>query len=460
MMSTDAQWVDDLLLARSDGTLLLDRPMTRAVLREAVEARQQELRDLGIGSESSVAIRVPACAEFVTTALATWRCGARLILVDHRVPDVYWERILGEYHPDIGVTSSDEAYPDGRLGTRLTQLPGRPPATEHALIQFSSGSTGIFKGIGRSVEDIVAEVEKTASVDHAPKNGEKVVLLTAFSHAYGLFAGLLNSLRTGADLIVRGEGTAFAVFRTIQECRGPTTVLGVPFHLRMLSTVIDPPSLTHFERFISSGEVAPADLCDAVADRYGTRVGQIYGMTETGMIAADLGGRLRPAVGVLAPGVEARTRQGELLVRLSASPYVNGADQLRGGWRKGWFHTGDAASIDDENRVRLDGRLDSQIAVGGLKVDLMAVEDILAAIEGVRDIVVVHHNAIHAYLVLDTPDVLNHVRDAANRLLAPHQRPAAYHVVPALPATPTGKRIRDPEQLSAAATVSSARVAR
>jgi acyl-coenzyme A synthetase/AMP-(fatty) acid ligase len=219
----------------------------------------------------------------------------------------------------------------------------------------------------------------------------------------------------------------------------------------MLAGVTDPPPLPQFKRFVSSGEAAPADLCDLVAGRYGTQVGQIYGMTETGMIAADLSGRLRPSAGALAPGVRARTERGELLVRLPSSPYVDEPGELSDAWRDGWFHTGDAATIDQEDQLHLKGRLDSQVAIGGLKVDLMAVERILAAIEGVRDVVVVHHDAIYAYVVLDTPDALRHLRSAAIQQLAPHQRPSVYRAMPALPKTPTGKPVRDFRQLSAAA---------
>lgn len=101
--------------------------------------------------------------------------------------------------------------------------------------------------------------------------------------------------------------------------------------------------------------------------------------------------------------------------------------------------------------VHLPGRLDSQIAIGGLKVDLMAVERILAAIDGVRDAVVVHNHAIRAYVVLDGSRELTRVISAATRLLAPHQRPAVYHALPVLPTTPSGKRVRDPDRLAAAA---------
>ncbi|EME51754.1 class I adenylate-forming enzyme family protein [Amycolatopsis decaplanina] len=448
-MSTDTHWVDDLLLSRSEGEFRLGRSLPRSLLREEVGIREEMLRGFGVGPASSVAMRLPPCAEFITIALAAWRCGARLILVDHRVPDFHWERTVEVYGASL--TFSSGTYPDGRTVCLPTRLPGGPRTTGHALIQFSSGSTGDFKGIGRHVDDIVAEVTKSASVDGAPMNGEDVVVLTAFAHAYGLFAGLLTALYTGANLIVPDHGTALGIVRTLRGATRPTSVFGVPFHLQMLATVPEPPALPHFERFVWSGEAAPASVCDLVADRYRTRVGQLYGMTETGMISADLDGLLRPSAGVLAPGMEARADHGELLVRLRSSPYVPELATRQGAWQDGWLHTGDAATIDLDGQVHLEGRVDSQVAVGGLKVDLMALERIFAAIEGVRDVVVIHRKAIHAYLVLDVPDALPRISGEADKVLAPHQRPAAYHVVPSLPKTPTGKRIRDPERLSSAA---------
>ena len=92
--------------------------------------------------------------------------------------------------------------------------------------------------------------------------------------------------------------------------------------------------------------------------------------------------------------------------------------------------------------MRILGRRDSQVSVGGLKVDLTEVEHTLAALPEVVSAVVVHDHAIEAYLVLaegaDTPAV----ERAITTRLAAYKRPRRLHVVEQLPRTATGKLVR------------------
>ena len=74
-----------------------------------------------------------------------------------------------------------------------------------------------------------------------------------------------------------------------------------------------------------------------------------------------------------------RVEDGELLVQMAASPYIGLIDETR--WVEGWLRTRDAATIDRATGlVTILGRLDSQISIGGLKVDLTEVEQTLCAL--------------------------------------------------------------------------------
>ena len=93
--------------------------------------------------------------------------------------------------------------------------------------------------------------------------------------------------------------------------------------------------------------------------------------------------------------------------------------------------------------MRVLGRRDSQVSVGGLKVDLTEVEHMLAALPEVAGVVVVHDHAIEAYLMLaDGADVSAVEREITTRLAA-YKRPRRLHVVEQLPRTATGKLVRD-----------------
>ncbi|WP_425554947.1 AMP-binding enzyme, partial [Kitasatospora putterlickiae] len=122
-------------------------------------------------------------------------------------------------------------------------------------------------------------------------------------------------------------------------------------------------------------------------------------------------------------------------------------------WADGWLHTRDAAVLDpDTGRVTVLGRRDSQVSIGGLKVDLTEVEQTLAGLPQVREAVVVFDDgAIEAYLSAEDGADRALVQDGLAQRLAAYKRPRRLAFLPRLPRTATGKLLRDPAALRAAA---------
>jgi acyl-coenzyme A synthetase/AMP-(fatty) acid ligase len=324
---------------------------------------------------------------------------------------------------------------------RVRRYPGQPAATTHAVIQLSSGSTGPSKIIGRDAANLVAEVERYTMIDGVPGNGERIVSLASMVHVLGLVGGLLYSLHAGVTLTIPARMTADGILSTVAAGSQPTTLLGVPFHIELLASVLSPPRLPQLTGMTTGGELVRADVYDAFVDRYQVRLGNMYGMTEVGVIATDLFGVNRPAV-MPAPGLRVREEGGELHVSLPASPYLGDQDPNR--WSDGWLHTKDAGSVDRQSGlVQVLGRRDSQVSVGGLKVDLTEVEHMLAALPEVTGAVVVHDHAIEAYLVLAEGAEASAVEREITTRLAAYKRPRRLHVVKELPRTTTGKLVRD-----------------
>lgn len=229
-------------------------------------------------------------------------------------------------------------------------------------------------------------------------------------------------------------------------------LLGVPFHAELLTSGGSP--LPQLSRMVVAGELVRPWLPDAFTARYGVPLGTMYGMTELGVIATDLDGRHHPAVAP-APGMSLRVADGELLVKMPASPYIGLVDDTR--WVDGWLRTRDAASIDEATGlVTILGRLDSQISVGGLKVDLTEVEQALCALPQVDSGVITYGSVIEAYLVLRGGASLTDVESALADQLAPYKRPRDLHVLDAMPRTATGKISRDRTVLRTAAGTSPA----
>jgi 3-hydroxy-4-methylanthranilate adenylyltransferase len=455
-------WVDDRLLAGPTGDVVLQlgEPVERGTLRQLVSERHRSLNEAGAGAGSGVALHMVPSLDFIATLLAVWRAGAQAILLDHRLTAHETAACLAAVRPGFLVRSH---LPDGRAWLRgfadvpgvLTKLDDGLRATEHALIQFSSGSTGPSKVIGRTADDLFAELDRYTKIPGYPGAGERMVMLGSMPHVLGLVGGLLHCLQSGMRMIVPRHVSADGILRAAAEAGGPLVMLGVPSQARLLAAVPNPPALPGLSRMITGGELVSDELAESFAAKYGAEVGTMYGMTEAGVIAVDVLARHRPALAP-APGHELRADGDELLLAMPRSPYVGLSDPSR--WSDGWLHTRDAGVVDSgTGLVTVRGRLDALVSVGGLKVDLAEVELALAAAPGVADAVVVYDDGIQAYVrLLDDGSVTTAEHHLRERLAA-YKRPRAIYALPVLPRTSSGKPVRNPAALSAARLAETAR---
>jgi acyl-coenzyme A synthetase/AMP-(fatty) acid ligase len=439
-------WVDETILTgRGDAPcLVFDSVLTRAELLALVADRQARLTDAGLRPGGTVALNLPPSLSYVAALLAAWRIGAQVLLLDHRLTPHEVTTAVRRLGSQLLVRGS--AVPGALRGYAVTEavvdaLPdGRPAPTRHALLQLSSGSTGPSKVIGRTAQSLLDELDRYAKIDGSPEPGERIVLLASMVHVLGLVGGLLHALRAGCTLVLPPRLTVDGIRHAVAADDTPATLLGVPFHLELLASGAVASPLPGLKRMTTGGELVRPALHDAFTGRYGVPLGTMYGMTEVGVIATDMVGAHRPALEP-APGITIAARAGELVIQLPASPYVGATDPTR--YVDGWLHTRDAGTVDG-GLVTVHGRHDSQVSVGGLKVDLTEVEQTLAALPGVAAVVVVYDRGIEAYA--ETTDPAGVTRALA-ALLAPYKRPRHLHAVERLPRTATGKLVRDPAAL-------------
>jgi len=456
-----ASWVDRVLLAGPDREpcLRLGRPLERADVRAGVAEAEERLRAAGLAAGGSVALRLPPSLAFVTSLLAAWRIGAQVSLLDHRLTEAEVGRALDRLAPQLLVEPAQPVNTAMRgysevLAPRLLARPeGRAAETEHVLIQLSSGSTGPSKVIARTAADLEFELDRYAVLDGFPRRGGRIVLLSSIVHVLGLVGGLLHALHAGIELVLPERLTAAAILAAVDagtdgRAPRPTTLIGVPFYAELLAAVAEPGRRTALDRMIVAGELTRPGVPEAFTAAYGVPLGSMYGMTELGVIATDLDGSARPE---LDPnkGLELRIEDGELHIRRPDCPYLGASDPAR--WSDGWLHTRDAARIDPATgRLTILGRRDSQVSIGGLKVDLTEVEQTLGALPGVTGALVVFDDgAILAYLTCADGVELEDVRKRLAAELAAYKLPRRLVVLPELPRTATGKLLRDVAALRA-----------
>ncbi|MFG1649771.1 class I adenylate-forming enzyme family protein [Micromonospora sp. NPDC049275] len=449
-------WVDDVLFSGrpTDVCLRLPEPIDRVTLHRLVTAAQDRLTAAGLRPGGAAALRLPPSLAYVVNLLATWRAGGQAILLDHRLTDHEVDRALTRLTPQVVIAPLRTAGGALKVFVDVTESVTRyadlPAVSGHAVIQLSSGSTGPSKVIGRTAADLVAEVGRYTRIDGVALPGERIILLPSMVHVLGLVGGLLYGLHAGVELVPPQRLSGDAVLAAIAADPTPATVLGVPFHIGLLASTRPSGPLPQLRRMTTGGELVPAAVAQAFTDRYGVPLGNMYGMTEVGVIGTDLHGSHRPSI-TPAPGIEVREADGELWVSCPASPYVGLSDPTR--WADGWLHTRDAGTVDaGSGLVTVRGRLDSQVSVGGMKVDLTEVEATVAELPGVAAAVVVWDDGITAYVQPDGPLSEEMLDKLLAERLAGYKRPRVLRLLDQLPRTTTGKLVRSTGALRSAAT--------
>ncbi|MEU9201080.1 class I adenylate-forming enzyme family protein [Streptomyces sp. NPDC048332] len=427
--------------------------MSRAQLRILVEEQQQRLQAAGLVAGGSVAVRLPPSLGCIVAMLAGWRTGAQVVLLDYRLTTHEVGMAVARLLPQLVVEPVAEVSGTLRgffeVDTRVTPLRGgRPASTEHVLLQLSSGSTGPSKVIGRTAASLLAEIDRYGRLDGFPRRGERTVVLASIVHVLGLVGGLLYGLASGTQVVLPRRQTVDGILKAVAAGSEPTTVLGVPSQAAVLAAAQNPPRLPQLRRMITGGELVKPAVRDRFIQGYRAELGAMYGMTEAGVIATDLTGASSPGL-TPAPGLRVRVEGDEILLGLPATPYVGLADPSR--YVDGWLRTKDAGSFDEATGLlTVHGRLDSQVSIGGLKVDLSEIEASISALPGVTEAVVVHGTGIEAFVTVTEQAAFDGLAACLASRLAPYKRPRTLNLLPELPRTATGKPVRNTEILRAA----------
>jgi acyl-coenzyme A synthetase/AMP-(fatty) acid ligase len=389
--------------------------------------------------------------DFVTHLLALTALGAQPFCVDHRLP----EQVALKAADAAGATHRlDNAEPMPTTAgysespAVMSTLPGDGRRSEHLYLQLSSGTTDDPKLIGHSAADVVDELTRYRELGGIAPRGGSVLAACALASAWGVCGSLIGTLGDGFELVLAASPTPRGLYAALAESDRPTVIQGVPIHVAMLAAS-GPAPRGLAGVLVSGGTVAEAEA-RAAADALGAWIGQVYGSTETGLIAADLRGRRPGTAGVFPPSVRTRLRtDGELEVGLDTSPYVH-SSLANGRWRDSWFRTHDAVEIDADGTVRVLGRLDGLVSLGGKKFHVAEVEYHLRGDSAIEDAVAfVDGGRIEAFVTLVAGADLDarRVRGAVPE----HMRPHTMTLLARMPRTPSGKISRRRELFAAAA---------
>lgn len=361
------------------------------------------------------AVAVPVNPSFKPSEITTYfrDAGVRFAIGDERTADACLRlAAASERRIDVLTTAAehDRATPlQPLLDATASDRPPPRHSDEPYVFQFSSGSTGRPKRMARTHGQCAAEARLYAQLGFTPQ--DTVFGALPLFHNWGLGSCLFAQAACGTKVAILEDPNPFPLRRgralELIERERATIFPGVPFNFRLLASAPDDADLSSLRLCLSAGSGLPRSAFDAFRERFGVPVRQLYGTTETGMVAANMSadpvatfesvgrpvGEVRVEVVDDAGEPLPADEEGEVTVASPAmtSGYAGAGmeEQNRAAFRDGRYFTGDLGRLDADGLLYLTGRRKLLIEVGGYKVDPVEVEDVLTAHPQVAEAVVV-----------------------------------------------------------------------
>jgi acyl-CoA synthetase (AMP-forming)/AMP-acid ligase II len=357
------------------------------------------------------------------------------------------------------------------------------PATDLVTLPYSSGTTGLPKGVMLTHRNLVANVSQSRPLVELREGDERIIAVLPFFHIYGLTVLMNQGLQWGGTVVTLPRFELDQFLTAIQEHRITRAFVAPPIVLALAKhPLVDSFDLSSL-RTITSG-AAPLDegLALAAQERLrrgaedGVTVAQGYGMTELSPVSHTTPDATRlpdghppvpkGSVGYALPSTECRLvdpdtgqdaaegERGELWVRgpQVMAGYLNNpsatANTLDG---EGWLHTGDVAVVDEHGRYTVVDRVKELIKYKGYQVAPAELEAVLIGHPDVADAAVIGvvdpdtgEELPKAFVVrtpggsVDEQGVMDYVAGK----VAPHKKVRSVEFIEQVPKSAAGKILR------------------
>jgi malonyl-CoA/methylmalonyl-CoA synthetase len=381
--------------------------------------------------------------------------------VSHIVRDAEPSAVVaeGDVPSVVEAWQIDEMVSDANA---LTAQPTKPviDGDDPAAIVYTSGTTGQSKGAVLTHNNFAANAINLIVAWRFTAMDRLLLGLPLF-HVHGLGNGLHCWLISGCRMRLL---TRFEHQKATEEFLGfePSVFFGVPAnYVRILDLGDEAKAVGASMRlFVSGSAPLPPQILEEFERRFGHRILERYGMTETLMNIANpyFGERRAGTVGFPLPGVsvEIRDPAGQAVeAEQEGELYVRGPNVFREYWRNpaataaaiqgGWFRTGDMGVRSRDGYYTLKGRASDLIISGGFNIYPREIEEFLLEQPGIREAAVagvpdrVRGEVPVAYIVPTEGFDAQAVEAKCRAAFASFKAPRAYVTVDALPRTALGK---------------------
>lgn len=382
-----------------------DATLTWGVLRNQARAIAQDLAARGVAKGASVAILAPNGAFAVTALYGVLYGGFRATMINLVAGDEAITYALDHSGAHVAYAHPTQETLLARTAPKVEALPVAPKAkdtnlhpldaSDHALLMYTSGTTGRPKGVVHSHASLLAG-GWTPAVAHALTSDDIGLCVLPIYHINGLCVSVMGALVSGGSLAMCAKFSARQFWPTASRCQVTwfSVVPTVISHL--LHAEADPDAATKARlRFGRSASSALAvEVQTAFEARFGVPIVETMGLTETA--AQILSNPLPPGprkigspgvaygneVAILSPKLAAQAigTEGEIAVRGPnvMLEYLRNPEATAATFTPdGWLRTGDLGRMDADGYVFVTGRLKELIIKGGENIAPREIDEAL-----------------------------------------------------------------------------------
>ena len=485
------------LSGRPNEPVLIDGPTGRSLngseTIDQIKRLAGGLNSKGLGAGKVMGIMAPNIPEYAIAFYGMLHAGGTVTTINPSYTAVEVNHQLQDAKTDLLVTTLDflktaqaavdECNREVKIAIIdkmdgipcLNDLMGNPQheqtpidlETHVAALPYSSGTTGLPKGVMLSHQNLVANIDQFLTMLPTSPGEAAVVFLPLF-HIYGLNALLSPYLASGGCIVTmpRFDFDLYlklvAQYKTPKLWTAPPVALGLTQH-----PAIDHADLSSVQVLFSAAAPLPDDVGAACASRLGCIVTQGYGMTELSPASHLTPPELAKAgaVGLTALSTETRIINPETGERVG--PNQEGEVQVRGpqvmlGYLNnpqataetiidnGWLRTGDLGFVDEDGYLYIRDRLKELIKFKGFQVAPAEVENALLSHSGIADAAVIgipdtEAGELPCAYVVKKPQHQVSIEDLSAHVssrLASYKRPAKISFVESIPKSASGKILR------------------
>ena len=438
------------------------------------------LRAHGVERGDRVAMLLPPTPETAAAFFGTYKAGAILLSMSVLYGDDGIRHRISDSEPKVLVTNAANADRVQAAETLILDeellAQGDPEfeavdtaADDPAQLYYSSGTTGLAKGILHAHRYLLAHEEFVYC--HDVREGERFHGMGEWAWAAGI-APLLGPWRLGAVQLVYQRQGGFDPHKQLDflSRHEVANVFTTPTAMRSMMSIADAGERypQQFRRVCSAGEPLNPEAIRWFREQYGITVLDYYGLTESYPLVANYPFMevREGSMGKPMPGWDVQIldedenpvpqgERGEICLRARSNPHYplgywrndEAGEETFGGE---WFHSKDAARVDEHGYVWYEGRADDVIIAAGYRIGPFEVESACLEHEAVAEAAAVASpdelkgNVVKAFIVLasghEPSDALvEELQQFVRARLSAYAYPRRIEFVDELPKTLTGK---------------------